>query len=74
MGQVNLHVHSSFIVEAMYNSAKQVLRLQIKDTRYYYYGITPQKIARFKKAKSKGRYFIQYIKGKYEMAKRSIKK
>lgn len=74
MKQVNLHVHSSFIVEALYNETKQVLRLQIKSTWYYYYGITPQKVARFKKAKSKGRYFIQYIKGKYEMAKRSIKK
>ena len=69
-----ISVYSSFIDSAVYNEERQFLRIEIKGTWYYYYGITPQKVARFKKAKSKGRYFIQYIKGKYEMAKRSIKK
>ena len=69
---ITISVHSSFIDSAVYNEEKQSLRIEIKGFWYYYYGITPQKVSRFKKAESKGRYFTQYIKGKYEMAKRSI--
>lgn len=74
MKTINLNVHSSFIVEAVYNEAKQVLRIQISDTWYYYYGVTRQKVARFSNAYSKGQYFCKYIKGQYDMAKRKITK
>lgn len=73
MKTINVKIHSSFILEAMYNEAKESLRLQIKDTWYYYYGITPQKFSRFMKAESKGRYFGKYIKGQYETMKRKMR-
>ena len=69
-----IHTHSSFLGDAVYNEEKQSLRIQIGQVWYYYYGVTMQKIARFKKAQSKGKYYCKYIKGKYEMAKRSITK
>lgn len=69
-----ISVHSSFIVGAAYNEEKQCLRLQIHSTYYYYYGITRQKVARFKKAESKGKYFIAYIKGQYDMVKRKMRR
>lgn len=69
-----ISVHSSFIVGAEYNEEKQCLRLQIHSTYYYYYGITRRKVARFKKAESKGKYFISFIKGRYEMTKRKIRR
>lgn len=68
-----INVHSSFIKSAVYNEAKQSLRIEIGNTWYYYYGITKQKISRFKKAISKGRYFCKYIKGQYKTIKRTIK-
>lgn len=69
-----ISVHSSFIVGAEYNEDKQCLRLQIHSTYYYYYGVTRQKVARFKKAESKGKYFIAYIKGQYDMVKRKMRR
>jgi len=69
-----ISVHSSFIVGAVYNEEKQCLRLQIHSTYYYYYGITRQKVARFKNAESKGKYFIAYIKGQYDMVKRKMRR
>lgn len=70
---IQISVHSSFIKSAAYNPDKQSLRLEIGNHWYYYYGVTKQKIARFKKAASKGSYFCQYIKGQYEMTKRKIR-
>jgi hypothetical protein len=67
---MELSIHSSFIKSATYNEAKQVLRLEMGNNWYYYYGVTMQKVNRFKKAASKGQYFCKYIKGQYEMAKR----
>lgn len=67
-------IHSSFIMSAAYNEDKQCLRLEIHSTYYYYYGVTRQKVSRFKKAESKGKYFIAYIKGKYVMAKRKMRR
>ena len=69
-----LSVHSSFIKSAAYNEDKGFLRLEIGNAWYYFYGITKQKVARFKKATSKGKYFIKHIKGQYRMAKRNINK
>lgn len=69
---IKISVHSSFIDSAVYNEDKQFLRIEIKGFWYYYYGITQQKLARFKKAHSKGQYFINYIKGKYETSKRKV--
>ena len=66
-------VRSSFIKGAAYNEEGQFLRLTIGDHWYYYYEITKQKAARFKKAPSKGQYFIKYIKGQYRTLKRSIR-
>lgn len=67
-----ISVHSSFIKSVEYNEELQRLRIEIGNTWYYYYGITQQKLARFKKAHSKGQYFINYIKGKYETSKRKV--
>lgn len=67
---ITLAVHSSFIDSAAYNEDKQFLRLEIHGTWYYYYGVTIQKFYRFKKAHSKGKYFINYIKGRYVVSKR----
>ena len=63
---------SLFINEAVYFVEKQVLRLQMGKFFYYYYGVTQQKVNRFKNAHSKGKYFCTYIKGQYEMAKRKL--
>lgn len=68
-----LSVHSSFIKSAEYNEELQRLRIQIGDYWYFYYGITRQKIARFKRATSKGSYFCRYIKGRYKSIKRKVK-
>lgn len=70
---ITLSVHSSFIKTAMYNEDKQSLRIEIGDTWYYYYGVTKQKVARFKKAASKGKYFCTYIKGHYKTIKRKAR-
>ena len=69
-----ISVHSSFIDGAVYDASKQCLRLEIHSTYYYYYGVTKQKVARFKHAQSKGKYFIQYIKGQYESLKRKARR
>lgn len=67
-------MHSSFIMSAAYNEDKQCLRLEIHSTYYYYYGVTRQKVSRFKKAESKGKYFIRFIKGQYEVLKRKARR
>lgn len=68
--KVSINVHSSFIKSAVYDTGKEVLRLEIGDCWYYYYGITLQKAARFRNSQSKGKYFCTYIKGKYESSRR----
>lgn len=73
MAATTISVHSSFIKSAVYNEAKQSLRIEIGNTWYYYYGITRQKISRLKKSASKGQYFCKYIKGKYKSIKRQVK-
>ena len=69
-----ISVHSSFIMSAVYNVENQCLRLEIHETYYYFYGITRQKVSRFKKAQSKGKYFIRYIKGQYDVLKRKVRR
>lgn len=69
---MNISVHSSFIKSAVYNETKQSLRLEIGNFWYYYYGVTLQKVYRFRKAHSKGKYFIDHIKGQYRSTKRII--
>lgn len=73
MSAMVINVHSSFIRSAVYNEAKQSLRIEIGGTWYYYYGITKQKVGRFKNAASKRQYFCRYIKGKYETLKRKVR-
>lgn len=73
MSEMVISVHSSFIKSAVYNEANQSLRIEIGNSWYYYYGVTKQKINRFKKAASKGRYFCNYIKGRYKTIKRTIR-
>ena len=68
-----ISVHSSFIKSAVYNEDRQSLRIEIGNTWYYYYGVTKQKIGRFKKAASKGQYFCNYIKGQYRTIKRKVR-
>lgn len=67
---IQLPVDSSFIKSAVYNETKQSLRIEIGNYWYYFYGVTIQKIHRFKKAASKGKYFCKYIKGQYKTVKR----
>lgn len=73
MSGVIISVHSSFIRSAVYNEVKQSLRIEIGNSWYYYYGVTKQKISRFKKSASKGQYFCKYIKGQYKTIKRTIR-
>lgn len=73
MSAITINVHSSFIKSAVYNEIKQSLRIEIDDYWYYYYGITRQKVSRFKNATSKGSYFCKFIKGKYSMLKRAVR-
>lgn len=68
-----INVRSSFIEGLQYNAESQRLRVEIGSTWYYYYGVTKQKVARLKKATSKGSYFCKYIKGQYKTIKRRIK-
>ena len=68
-----INAHSSFIKELRYTEATQTLRVQIGETWYYYKGVTKQKFARLKKATSKGKYYCEKIKGKYQTTKRRIK-
>lgn len=70
---VAISIHSSFIKSAEYSEDNQRLRLEIGNFWYYYYGVTKQKVNRFKKAKSKGGYFCKYIKGNYKTTKRKVK-
>lgn len=67
---MELSIHSSFIRAARYNENTRVLRITIGNCWYYYYGVTMQKVTRFKNAASKGKYFCQYIKGQYKTSKR----
>ena len=62
--------HSSFLGMARYDETKETLRLEIGDYWYYYYGVTKQKVTRFRKATSRGKYFIGYIKGRYDSKRR----
>lgn len=57
MSSMVISVHSSFIKSAVYNEDKQSLRIEIGNSWYYYYGVTKQKINRFKKAASKGQCY-----------------
>lgn len=68
-----IKVKSSFIDAIQYNVDSQRLKIIIGNTAYFYYGITKQKVARLKKATSKGWYFCKYIKGQYKTIKRRIK-
>lgn len=73
MATITISVHSSFIKSAMYNEDKQSLRIEIGNSWYYYYGVTKQKVSRFKKAASKGQYFCNCIKGRYRTIKRTAR-
>lgn len=67
-----ISVHSSFIKTAKYNTEKEILRLEMGSYFYFFHNVTKQKVARFKKAKSKGTYFCNYIKGLYEVTRRRV--
>lgn len=69
---MELTIQSSFIKAASYNEGKQRLRLEIGNHWYYYYGVTIQRIYRFRKAVSKGTYYCKFIKGKYKTLKRRV--
>lgn len=73
MSVTTMDCHSSFLGEAVYFSTKQVLRLTIGGTWYYYHGVTKQKFSRFRSARSRGQYYCTYIKGKYETTKRKVR-
>ena len=68
-----IKVKSSFIEAIQYNVDAQRLKVIIGGTAYFYYGITKQKVARLKRATSKGWYFCTHIKGQYKTIKRRIK-
>lgn len=59
--------YSGCIALLIYNKVKRALTIEFKSGgRYRFYKFTPQKFNRFKKAKSKGRYFQNFIRGQYE--------
>ena len=70
---LELEITSSFIKSARYNEVKQMLRIEMGNSFYYYYGITKQKVSRFKKATSKGKYYCKHIKGQFKMIRRTAK-
>lgn len=60
-------IQSSFLGTIVtYVAANKRLGLMIGGRIYYYYGVTRNKLTRFLKAESKGRYFGKYIKGQYK--------
>lgn len=69
-----IEMYGSFLEEAVYDEIKKVLRIKIGSTFYYYHGVTKIRIAKFKKAVSKGSYYCKFIKGKYETTKRKCAK
>ena len=73
MARKEITIDSSFIKSASYNETKQSLRLEIGDYFYYYIGITKQKLARFRNASSRGKYYVQNIKGQYKVIRRKAK-
>jgi hypothetical protein len=65
--------YSSSIAMIIYNRIKNALTIEFKSgKRYRYYNVSVQKFARFKNAKSKGSYFANYIRGKYEMRRLAL--
>lgn len=68
-----IKLRSSFIREATYCKDRQRLSIRIGDYVYSYYGVTLQKVSRFKKATSKGSYYSRKIKGMYKVIRRKAK-
>ena len=64
-----IKVKSSFIEAIQYNVDSQQLKIVIGNTTYFYYGITKQKVARLKKATSKGWYFCNISKDNIKQLK-----
>ena len=63
---ISIKLKSSFLTEAIYNEAKQVLIIVFRSgVKYGYKDVTVQKFNRLKNAKSKSSYFCNYIRGKY---------
>lgn len=57
---------SSVIKSIRYHRAEQLLCIRFVSGTLYHYRQVPEDIyAHFRRATSKGRYFNQYIKGKY---------
>lgn len=63
--------NSSKIAEYGYDRDGCLLRINFRRSNagYYYYGVTPEVFSEFLKAGSKGRFFMQNIKGKFEERK-----
>lgn len=61
-----MYVTSSAIVAINYNSDTLILRITFKDNSIYDYYEVPEIIAQqFLNAPSKGKYYAQYIKGRF---------
>ena len=60
-------VESSSLVSIGFSRKAQILEIEFRSGAIYrYLGVTPTVFEELKKAESKGRYFAQSIRGKYE--------
>lgn len=63
---ISIKLKSSFLTEAIYSEAKQVLIIVFKNgAKYGYKDVTVQKFNRLRNAKSKSSYFCKFIRNKY---------
>ena len=72
MATLLIEVESSNISQIGYDEEDSSLFVYMKrspDTFYVYKDVTPITFVQFKLAESKGKYFLENIKGKYEYEK-----
>lgn len=61
---------SSFVYSIIHDAKTDTLTVTFKTgRRYRYYGVTKQKVSRFKSAPSFGSYYSTHIRGKYATRK-----
>lgn len=58
--------------EVTYLPTSKRLCIIIGASKYFYYGVSRIRLNKFLKAPSKGRYFVQHIKGQYRSLKRAL--
>lgn len=71
-----MHVHSSNVVSAQYDSGTQQMTVTFNDGTYLYYGVSDHEAEVFATATSKGRYIWDYfrVRGSATQHKKPYKK